>query len=623
MKLSLKNRLLLLSILGLVLVSLTYQVGQYFVEKSEEAELEQASIGYTEALWQVASTAFGEQLAGEGKALTRSRDTLKALKAGDKAGLKEHAMPTFRRLSAGGNIDGMLISDLQGNVLLHSADSTPDASTGAFLRRVGEVKKVLRDVVRIDKDTTVLAVGFPLYSRGKPKGVGSFYIGLDKIAKQISESGGMVSTLVDPQKEISFSSEDKVQAALDTHDLNLQIPNTLMLDAGDAVYSTTILPLRNNSGEHVASLMLQYDATQASRTLGRILLTEVVAGLLVLLAIATVIFWQMTSAFRPLRRAVETMQQIAAGDLSGEISCTARNEIADMLDGMAEMRMKLRNIVEALHHNTGALQQVAHEASAIANEASVGANRQQGETQSVATAMTEMSSTVLEVANSATQAATAAYEANQQARRGQEVVGTVRNSIQTLADNVQSGAEAILEVERESDAIGQILEVIRGIAEQTNLLALNAAIEAARAGEQGRGFAVVADEVRTLASRTQESTSEIQAMIERLQNGTQQAVAVMETGQSHAQSSVDQAVSATEVLDAITQSVDQISMMNTQIASAAEQQGAVAEEINHSVVNISAIAEETAGGAQRSSESNERVSRLAAELKALTSQFKL
>lgn len=623
MKLSLKNRLLLLSILGLVLVSLTYQVGQYFVEKSEEAELEQASIGYTEALWQVASTAFGEQLAGEGKALTRSRDTLKALKAGDKAGLKEHAMPTFRRLSAGGNIDGMLISDLQGNVLLHSADSTPDASTGAFLRRVGEVKKVLRDVVRIDKDTTVLAVGFPLYSRGKPKGVGSFYIGLDKIAKQISESGGMVSTLVDPQKEISFSSEDKVQAALDTHDLNLQIPNTLMLDAGDAVYSTTILPLRNNSGEHVASLMLQYDATQASRTLGRILLTEVVAGLLVLLAIATVIFWQMTSAFRPLRRAVETMQQIAAGDLSGEISCTARNEIADMLDGMAEMRMKLRNIVEALHHNTGALQQVAHEASAIANEASVGANRQQGETQSVATAMTEMSSTVLEVANSATQAATAADEANQQARRGQEVVGTVRNSIQTLADNVQSGAEAILEVERESDAIGQILEVIRGIAEQTNLLALNAAIEAARAGEQGRGFAVVADEVRTLASRTQESTSEIQAMIERLQNGTQQAVAVMETGQSHAQSSVDQAVSATEVLDAITQSVDQISMMNTQIASAAEQQGAVAEEINHSVVNISAIAEETAGGAQRSSESNERVSRLAAELKALTSQFKL
>jgi len=229
----------------------------------------------------------------------------------------------------------------------------------------------------------------------------------------------------------------------------------------------------------------------------------------------------------------------------------------------------------------------------------------------------------MEVANNAAQAATAADEANQRAGRGREVVEQVRHSIEILADKVRSGADAIKQVEQESDAIGQILDVIRGIAEQTNLLALNAAIEAARAGEQGRGFAVVADEVRTLASRTQESTSEIQAMIERLQSGTQQAVEVMEQGQTQANGSVELAQSANEVLQAITEAVHQISLMNTQIATASEEQSAVAEEINRSVISISEIAEATAEGAQRATGSSGRVAELANELKSLTAQFKL
>ncbi len=220
-------------------------------------------------------------------------------------------------------------------------------------------------------------------------------------------------------------------------------------------------------------------------------------------------------------------------------------------------------------------------------------------------------------------AAVGADDAREKADAGALAVVQVQERIDSLSHKVHDSAEAIRSVEKESEAIGQILDVIRGIAEQTNLLALNAAIEAARAGEQGRGFAVVADEVRTLASRTQESTAEIQSMIERIQNGTRQAVSVMGESQSEAERSVQQVVSANGIIRSIDDAVQQISAMNTQIAAAAEEQSAVAEEINRSVVNIATVAEQTASGAQQTREANEQTSQLADRLLQLTSYFKL
>lgn len=623
MNLSLKNRLLLVSIAGLILVALTFWVGQHFVQANHKLQLEQASIGYSQALWEVGSNAFRNKMSGETKALTRSRETIKALKKQDTAGLDEAAMPTFRRLNASGDIDGLVISDLNGKVLLNAAGSSVDSTVTAVLQRVGQDKKLHHDVVRLAENKAGLMVAFPLYSRGKPKGVAAFYINLDKIAASLAESGGMIASLASPQGNLNFSSDQELANHLDASSLTLDQPNTLALASGDKVYSTAVLPLLNHSEQHIGSLILQYDATKSANAISQVSMLEVVIGILVLAAVSGAIFWQMNSAFRPLHKAVDTMHNIASGDLSQDITCTARNEIADMLDGMHEMRQKLRDIVEALLTNTNSLQMVAVEASSIAQEASQGASRQQAETQSVATAMTEMSSTVGAVASNASEAASAASDANNQAMQGQAAVKAVQDTIDTLAQNVQSGAAAIKQVQAESEAIGQILEVIRGIAEQTNLLALNAAIEAARAGEQGRGFAVVADEVRTLASRTQESTSEIQAMIERLQSGTQQAVGVMEHSQVHASSSVDQARAASEVLEAITGAVNHISTMNMQIATAASEQSSVAEDINRSIVNISGIADDTANGAHKSTESSHQVTNLAHELKDLTSQFKL
>jgi len=620
---SLKNRLILLSIAGLLVISVTYFIGQHFVQRSNDNQLEHSSLGYSQSLWSLAIDSAREQLADEAKALTRSRDIIKALKKGDVAALTEHATPTLNRLQASGTIDGLVIGDLNGKVLFSDRNNSLPSHTTTFMQNVAGEKNVLHDLIQIDTGVTGLGVGFPLYSRGKAKGVAVYYIGLDKIAARLAESGGMIASITDTQGNTIFTSFSEDSGQFDASDLDVTNKYTTLLESGPSIFSTAVLPLHTSSSQHVATLILQSDATGPATVRKQLMLGELVAVLIALVAVSLAILWQMNLALRPLGKSVEAMETIASGDLSREIECTSNNEIAEILRGMSEMRLKLRTIVQSLLENTDALQSEANHASEIAAEASSGASRQQGETQSVATAMTEMSSTVQEVASNASQAADAANDATSKTKQGQHVVGEVKASIETLAGNVQAGAEAIRQVQQESDAIGQILEVIRGIAEQTNLLALNAAIEAARAGEQGRGFAVVADEVRTLASRTQDSTSEIQAMIERLQSGTEQAVSVMETSRTHAVSSVQQAVCANEVLEEINNAVQQIADMNLHIATAAEEQSVVTEDINRSVINISGIADETANGAVRTTESSNKVEHYANELKALTSQFKL
>lgn len=252
-----------------------------------------------------------------------------------------------------------------------------------------------------------------------------------------------------------------------------------------------------------------------------------------------------------------------------------------------------------------------------------GVTRQQLETDQIATAINQMTATVQEVARNANDAAMAANQADEEANNGKNVVSKTVQSIQTLAANVEAAADVIQKLEVDTSEIGTVIDVIKGIADQTNLLALNAAIEAARAGEQGRGFAVVADEVRTLASRTQESTEEINAMIEKLQASVKKAVTTMETGRQQAHNGVEQASLAGQSLTAITRSVATISDMNTQIASAAEEQSKVAEEINRNVVNISQVADETATNVSQVADQSNQLGNLANALNAEVQRFKI
>jgi len=327
----------------------------------------------------------------------------------------------------------------------------------------------------------------------------------------------------------------------------------------------------------------------------------------------------------PLCQAVEAMNEIAqgGGDLTRRLDDDGDNEISRLSAAFNLFAEKVRAMVSQVYGSTTQLASAAEEMSVIMVETNRGTQQQQSETSQVVAAMNEMTATVQEVARNATDAAAAASSADIAAAEGKQVVIGTMSAIENLSSEVNAAASVIGQLEKDSENIGTVLDVIKGIAEQTNLLALNAAIEAARAGEQGRGFAVVADEVRTLASRTQQSTQEIQEMIEKLQVGAQSAVKVMDDSRSKAEDSVAQAATAASSLETITHSVSLINDMNTQIATAAEEQSAVAEEINKNILNISDIVDRTADGASQTSVASEELANLAIQLQQLVNQFKV
>ena len=391
----------------------------------------------------------------------------------------------------------------------------------------------------------------------------------------------------------------------------------------------TVENTQNQLEQWLDQLLSQSDRLSEEQTLqrdkeadlARLMMLYVTGAALLLGALAA---WLIAGQIvRPLRQALLTANRSAEGDLSHDITTSRRDELGQLQRSIGQMTLNLRALIGGINDGARQIASAAEQLSAVTEQTRAGINGQKLETEQVATAMNEMLATSQEVARHAEQASIAATEADQQAGVGDQVVAEAITHIEHLAEQMNRSSLAMQGLQQESQKIGSVLEVIKSVSEQTNLLALNAAIEAARAGEAGRGFAVVADEVRTLAQRTQQSAEEIEVLIEGLQRGTQHTADILDNSLSLTDNSVELTRRAGAALANITRTVSVIQEMNPQIAAAAEEQSAVAEEINRSVLKVKDASEQTSTASEQTAAASIELARLGTDLARSVGRFKV
>ena len=355
----------------------------------------------------------------------------------------------------------------------------------------------------------------------------------------------------------------------------------------------------------------------------RSMLVLVVALAVVLLVLVWLYLGFYVSTRRTISDLSQVMRQVAAGDMTGRVVVTSRDELGQLATELNTSVQRIQELIRHVSRTTGQVSDQSGQVEEISTQSSQAVEAQRTQIEQVATAMNEMAATSQEVARSAALAANNAEQVNNETLTGRRMVETSVDGIEKLAQEIENSVQVINNLAEDSASISRVLDVIKGVAEQTNLLALNAAIEAARAGEQGRGFAVVADEVRTLAQRTQQSTQEIEQMIARLQEGVGAAVKVMGTSHGMTGEAVDSALKVQSALDNIMRAVTQIVDQSQQIAAAAEQQTAVSHDIDQNIVQINQSGERTAEGARRTEQASGRMAELVVELQQIISAFRV
>ncbi|MFZ5593131.1 MAG: methyl-accepting chemotaxis protein [Pseudomonadota bacterium] len=619
---TLKTRIILVAVSALLLAVIAQIVAGRMSQNEVEQRFSEVTIAGKSILWSKIVASQLDHMEANTATLSRDRDTLAALQEGNAQTVADAVTSTYNRLSTSKVLSMLQIINASGEAVFSAPNAFSGKTRKALVQDALREGKVKRGIERDDDGRLLAVVAFPLYVQGAVAGAGVFANDLQAAINDLKQNDGSDVFIFDAAGKAELVTDGKLQSMLVLKPkVGEKSLTTAKLD--DKVYSVVTLPVIGTSGVPLANLVSVQDRTESYANQNSINTMSYLIGIVVIGLAVAGLYWYLNRSFKPLQTAIATMQSIAAGDLTLRVEVTSADETGKLLAALKAMLEKFHTMIQQINAATVRLAAAAEQMSVITDETGLGVRRQQAETEQVAAATNEMSATSQEVARNARLASEAAQRARQEAHTGKQVVDQTVTVIKDLAREVDATAEVIHKLESESGNIGTVVNVIRSIAEQTNLLALNAAIEAARAGEQGRGFAVVADEVRTLANRTQESTQEIRVMIERLQAGSREAVQVMEHGRNRTSASVEQAGKAGASLVGITDAVAAIANMNMEISSAAEEQRAVSGEINRNIVNISRVAEQTTLATQQMSQAGTELSSLAAQLQSLVSQFKV
>lgn len=620
---TLRSRITVVASIAIVVVAIVAVGGGLKSQQQAESRFEQATITGKSVLWRKIIASQLDSMEVGMPSVTRDRDSLDAMKNGEIAKLDETVRTVYNRLSTSKVLTKLQLIDNDGNIAFSSQSGVVGKSKRNLVLAAMRNGKIARGIERDNDGKLEAVVAFPLFARGQAVGVGVFANNLQAAIEDFKVNDDSEVLIVSPSDDLEYTTNQEMFDKLDVKIAKVgeSTIDTMALD--ERRLAVVTLPITDNDGAALGTLVTANDYTESYNSQHTINMVSYAAMALCLVLAMIGIYMFMVFSFRPLQTVIDGMNRIASGDLTARYSNAANDETGQLISAMKTMIEKLHGIVSNITGSTAQLSTSAEELAAITVETNDAFKRQQLQAEQVATAANEMSATVEEVARNTQMAAEASARASHEAMSGKKVVASTMESIDGLASEVEQAAQVINKLKTDSENIGVVLDVIKGIAEQTNLLALNAAIEAARAGEQGRGFAVVADEVRTLASRTQESTKEIQQMIERLQVGANEAVRTMEESRNRASASVEQAARAGTSLEAITDAVETINNMTTQIASAAEEQSTAAREIDRNVTSINQLIQQSAKGSEQTYVASEELAKLASTLQMLVSQFKM
>ena len=506
--------------------------------------------------------------------------------------------------------------EIDGKMVLMTSFNAPIIVNGKFLGAVGNdlTLNFIQDLLK-QADTQLYdgAGELALFSAN------TSVVAYTKDVSALGKQGSQILSSADLSDLKQLSSDQPLYKIDETANL-ITVFMPFNISDTDARWTLMLqLPLQAVMGD-LQKLQAELQDQSREDTFGMALVGLLIAGL------GLVVVWFVGYGIaRPLKQMVAMLDDIAQGegDLTRRLSTDRVDELGAIANGFNTFLSKLQVMISQVVTSVQKVSDSSEHTADIAIRTDKGMQKQMQEIELVATAVHEMTATAQDVARNATHAAEAANHADQAANNGKSIVHSTSQAIAALASEIGRAVTVVQTLAKDSENINAILVAIRGIAEQTNLLALNAAIEAARAGEQGRGFAVVADEVRNLAQKTQQATEEIQSMIQQLQHGTREVVKVMEDSQAKTDDSVKHAAEAAQALESITQAVSVINDMNTQIASAAEEQSAVAEDINRNVTNIGQVANEVASGADEASQASAELTKLAEQQRRLINQFRV
>lgn len=562
-----------------------------------ELRYEDAVKSGKQVLWNKTIASQMDSMEANTSTLIRDRVTRKALMNADRKALRDAADTTFNLLSSSNIVSRIQLMDTEGNILYSAPQDFSGTSRLAISNKAISQGKIVRGLARDNDGTLVAAVAFPLHNRGQVIGAGIYALELDATLLDFALTGGSEAFIIN-DGQLEYSTNQALYAALLEEGDMGSADSVFIASLSNADYSITRSAIKDNDGNILAELFSATDITEGFELQQTLTWSSYSILGVVFVGYLIGIPFHLGRKLAPLQTCVEQLSAIARGNLTEEIVASSNDEIGQLQGAMAEMQLSMRHMLSKVNKTSEVLTDAAENLSQISSETSRYVESQKTGLNQVVVAVEQLDSSSRDIARSAVQASQTVEEAESNVNSGKEVVVRTSDTINALMSSLNNTSVFVNELKSDSEKINAILDVISGVAEQTNLLALNAAIEAARAGEQGRGFAVVADEVRALAARTQQSTDEIQTMIQTLQSRANKAVDAMSQSREKAEQSVQDSLLATEALENINQAVAAITELNMAVATASEEQSLVSSEINKNISDVHEVADKSASSAQ-------------------------